>query len=191
MIVVLETRPSTLSLLRISPSAAVVAQHRQVTYTAAMPQEGDDHLAAARAMAALSFVHDGQLKIDEATNPPPVCSGFEQGIADPQDTNQKPPADEGKHATLKKTPFQSIIGCSNAGIFLKKAPIVTKKERTKTLYKNAEALLKVSLIVAFFLNRHCHHLKHRLNCALSKSLSNFPLRADIIPSKTAWSTACS
>jgi hypothetical protein len=49
--------------------------------TAATPQEGGD-IAAARAMAALSFVHDanvkiGQLKIDEATNPPPVCSGFE------------------------------------------------------------------------------------------------------------------
>ena len=39
-------------------------------HTAATPQEGDDHLAAAQAMAALSFVHDGQLKIDEATNPP-------------------------------------------------------------------------------------------------------------------------
>ncbi len=101
-------------------------------------------------MAALSFVHDGQLKIDEATNPPPVCSGFEQGIADPQDANQKPPADKGKHATSKKTPFQSIIGCDDTGIFLKKAPIATKKERTKTLYKNAEALPKVSLIIAFF-----------------------------------------
>ena len=138
-------------------------------------------------MAALSFVHDGQLKIDEATNPPPVCSGFEQGIADPQDANKKPPADKGKHATLKKTPFQSIIGCDDTGIFLKKAPIATKKERTKTLYKNAEAVPKVSLIVAFFLNTtHCHHLKHRLNCAPSKSLSNSPSRVNIIPSKTAW-----
>ena len=45
--------------------------------TAATPQEGDDHLAAAQAMAALSFVHDGQLKIDEATNPHPMCSGYE------------------------------------------------------------------------------------------------------------------
>ena len=67
--------------------------------TTATPQEGDDHLAAARAMAALSFVHDGQLKIDEATNPHPVCSGYEQGSADPQDANQKPPANWGKHAT--------------------------------------------------------------------------------------------
>ena len=45
--------------------------------TAATPQEGDDHLAAARAMAAFSFVHDGQLKIDEATNPHSMCSGYE------------------------------------------------------------------------------------------------------------------
>jgi len=81
------------------------------------PQEGDDHLAAARAMAALSFVYDGQRKIDEATNPHPVCSGYEQGSTDPQDADQKPPADEGKHATLKKTPFQSIIGCDDTGIF--------------------------------------------------------------------------
>jgi len=155
--------------------------------TAAMPQEGDDHLAAARAMTALSFVHDGQLKIDEATNPHPVCSGYEQGSADPQDADQNPPADEGKHATSKKTPFQSIIGCNDTGILLKKAPKTTKKERTKMVYNNAEALPKVSLIVAFFLNTtHCHHLKHRLNCAPSKSLSNSPSRVDIIPSKTAW-----
>ncbi len=150
------------------------------------PQEGDDHLAAARAMAALSFVYDGQQKIDEATNPHPVCSGYEQGSADPHDADQKPPADEGKHATSKKTPFQSIIGCDDTGIFLKKAPKTTKKERTKMVYNNAEAPPKVSLIVAFFLNTtHCHHLKHRLN-APSKSLSNSPSRVDIIPSKTAW-----
>ena len=85
--------------------------------TAATPQEGDDHLAAAQAMAALSFVHDGQLKIDEATNPHPVCSGYEKGSADPQDADQKPPADKGKHATSKKTPFQYIIGCDDTGIF--------------------------------------------------------------------------
>jgi hypothetical protein len=133
-------------------------------------------------MAALSFVNDGQLKIDEATNPHPVCSGFEQGSADLQDADQKPPADEGKHAISKKTPFQSIIGCNDTGIFLKKAPISTKKERTKMVYKNTEALPKVSLIVAFFQNTaHCHHLKHRLNCAPSKSLSNSPSRVDIIP----------
>ena len=120
--------------------------------TAATPQEGDDHLAAARAMAALSFVHDGQLKIDEATNPHPMCSGYEQGSTDPQDADQKPPADEGKHATLKKTPFQSIIGCNDTGIFLKKAPKTTKKERTNMVYNNAKALPKVSLIVAFLLN---------------------------------------
>ena len=156
-------------------------------HTAATPQEEDDHLAAARAVAALSFVHNGQLKIDEATNPHPVCSWYEQGSADPQDTNQKPPADKGKHATLKKTPFQSIIGCNDTGIFLKKAQKTTNKEKTKMVYNNAEALRKVSLIVAFFLNTtHCHHLKHRLNCAPSKSLSNSPSRVDIIPSKTAW-----
>jgi hypothetical protein len=68
----------------------------------ATPQEGGD-LATARAMAALSFV----------------------------DIDQKPPADEGKHAPLKKTPCQSIIGCDDTGIFLKKAPIVTKMERKK------------------------------------------------------------
>ncbi len=85
--------------------------------TAATPQEGDDHLAAAQAMAALSFVHDGQLKIDEDANPHPVCSGYEQGSADPQDDDQKPPANKGKHATSKKTPFQSIIGCNDTGIF--------------------------------------------------------------------------
>jgi hypothetical protein len=117
--------------------------------TAATPQEEGD-LAAAQAMADLSFVHDGQLKIDEATNPPPVCSGFGQGGAHPQDADQKPPADKGKHAPLKETPFQSIIGCNNTGIFLKKAPIETEKERKKALYKNAEDLPKVSLIVAFF-----------------------------------------
>ena len=61
---------------------------------AATPQEGDDHLTAARAMAALCFVHNGQLKIDDATNPHPVCSGYEQGSADPQDADQKPPADK-------------------------------------------------------------------------------------------------
>ncbi len=64
--------------------------------TAATPQEGGD-LAAAQAMATLSFVHNGQLKIDGATNPPPVCSGFGRGGAHLQDTNQKPPANEGKH----------------------------------------------------------------------------------------------
>jgi hypothetical protein len=165
--------------------------------TAATPQEGGD-LAAARAMAALSFVHDanekemiGQLKIDEATNPPPKCSGFGRGGAHPQDADQKPPADEGKHAPLKKTPCQSIIGCDDTGIILKKAPILTKKERKKTLYKNADNPPKVSLIVAFFLNTHCHHLNPCLNCDLSKSLSNSLSRADIIPSKTALSTACS
>ena len=98
---------------------------------------------------------------------------------------KRPPADKGKHATLKKTPFQSIIGCDDTGIFLKKAPIVTKMERKKTLYKNSASLPKVSLIDAF-LYTHCHHLKHRLNCAPSKSLSNSPSRVDIIPSKTAW-----
>ena len=164
--------------------------------TAATPQEGGD-LAAARAMVALSFVHDAnvkirQLKIDESTNPPPVCSGFERGAgAYPQDINQKPPADEGNHAPLKKTPCQSIIGCDDTGIFLKKAPIVTKKERKKTLYKNSANLPKVSLIVAFYLNTHCHHLNPCLNCALSKSLSNSPSSANIIPSKTALSAACS
>jgi hypothetical protein len=117
--------------------------------TAATLQEGGD-LAAARAMTALSFVHNGRLKIDEAANPPPVCSGLGQGGAHPQEANQKPPADEGKHAPLKKTPCQSIIGCNNTGIFFKKAPIVTKNERKKTLYKNAEDLLKVCLIVEFF-----------------------------------------
>ena len=116
-------------------------------------------------MAALSFVHDCQLKIDEATNLHPVCSGFEHGSADPQDADQKPPANEGKHATSKKTPFQSIIGCDDTGIFLKKAPIATKKERTKTLYKNAEALPKVSLIIAFFYDTHCHNLKHHTYCS--------------------------
>jgi hypothetical protein len=99
--------------------------------TAATPQEGDDHLAAAQAMAALSFVHDGQLKIDDATNPYPVCSGYEQGTADPQDANQKPPANKGKHATSKKTPFQSIIGCNDTGIFLKKAPKTTKRKERR------------------------------------------------------------
>jgi hypothetical protein len=132
---------------------------------AATPKEGGD-LAVAQAVAALSFVHDAnekemiaQLKIDEATNPPPVCSEFGQGGVHPHVANQKPPAKEGKHAPLKKTPCQSIIGCDNTGIFLKKAPIVTKKERKKTLYKNADDLPKVSLIVAFFLNTHCHHSK--------------------------------
>jgi hypothetical protein len=119
--------------------------------TTATLQEGDD-LAAARAMAALSFVHDanvkiGQLKIDEATNPPPMGSGFGPGGAHPQDANQKPPANKGKQ---KKTPFQSIIGCDDTSIFLKKAPIATKKERTKMLCKNSADLPKVSLIVAFF-----------------------------------------
>ncbi len=155
--------------------------------TAATPQEGDYHLAVAQAMAAISFVYDGQQKIDEATNPHPACSGYEQGSADPHDADQKPPANEGKHATSKKTPFQSIIGCDDTGIFLKKAQKTTKKERTKMVYNNAEAPPKVSLIVAFFLKTtHCHHLKHRLNCAPSKSLSNSPSRVDIIPSKTAW-----
>ena len=102
--------------------------------TPATPQEGGD-LATARAMAALSFV----------------------------DIDQKPPADEGKHAPLKKTPCQSIIGCDDTGIFLKKAPIVTKMERKKMLYKNSASLLKVSLIVAF-LYTHCHHLNPCLNC---------------------------
>jgi hypothetical protein len=93
--------------------------------TPATPQEGGD-LAMARAMAALSFV----------------------------DIDQKPPANEGKHAPLKKTPCQSIISCDDTGIFLKKAPIVTKKERKKMLYKNSANLPKVSLIVAFFLYTH-------------------------------------
>ena len=138
-------------------------------------------------MAALSFVHKGQLKIDEATNPHPLCSGYEQGSADPQDADQKPPADKGKHATSKKTPFQSIIGCNDTGILLKKAPKMTKKERTKMACNNAKALPKVSLIVAFFLNTthsHCHHLKHHLNCAPSKSLSNFPLRGSTLYPQT-------
>ena len=89
--------------------------------TAATPQEGGDP-AAARAMAALSFVHDAnvkirQLKIDEATNPPPVCSTFVQDGAHLQDVDQKPPADEGKHAPLKKTPCQSIICCDDRHFF--------------------------------------------------------------------------
>ena len=57
---------------------------------------------------------------------------------------------------------------------------MTKKERKKTLYKNSANLPKVSLIVAFFLNTHCHHLNPCLNCALSKSLSNSPSRANIM-----------
>ena len=67
-----------------------------------------------------------------------------------QDADQKPPADKGKHAPLKKTPFQSIIGCDQTGIFMKKAPIVeTKKERKKPLY-NTDNIPKVNLIVAFY-----------------------------------------
>jgi hypothetical protein len=115
----------------------------------ATPQEGGD-LATARAMAALSFV----------------------------DIDQKPPADEGKHAPLKKTPCQSIIGCDDTGIFLKKAPIVTKMERKKMLYKNSASLPKVSLIVAFSI----HALPPSKPLPeLRKSLSNSPSRANIIP----------
>jgi hypothetical protein len=79
------------------------------------------------------------------------------------DIDQKPPSDEGKHAPLKKTPCQSIIGCDNTGIFLKKAPLVTKMERKKTRYKNSANPPKVRLIVAF-LYMHCHHLNPCLNC---------------------------
>jgi hypothetical protein len=82
-------------------------------------------------MAALSFVHDGQLKIDEATNPHPVCSGFEQGSADPQDANQKPPANEGKHATLKKSPFHSIIGCNDISNFFEEGSYSDQKGKNK------------------------------------------------------------
>ena len=70
-----------------------------------------------------------------------MCSGFGRGGAHTQDADQKPPADEGKHAPLKKTLFQSIIGCD---------PIVeTKKERKKPLY-NTDNIPKVNLIVAFY-----------------------------------------
>ena len=68
------------------------------------------------------------------------------------DINQKPPAYKGKHAPLKTTPC-----------LLKKAPIVTRMERKKTLYKNSASLPKVSLIVSF-LYMHCHHLNPCLNC---------------------------
>ncbi len=111
---------------------------------AAPPQEGSD-LAAAQAMAALSgssggctkfFVDNAivadmvcQQKSDETANPPPVCSGFGQGGAQPHGADQKQPANEGKHAPSKKTPCQSIIGCNDTGIFLKKAPVATKKEK--------------------------------------------------------------
>jgi hypothetical protein len=152
---------------------------------AAQPQGGN--LAAARAMAAIScsmggctnfFVEDDIVKemVDqlksETANPLPVCPGYWQGGAQPQDTNQKPPADEGKHAPSKKPPCQSIISCDDTGLFLKKAA-ATKKEKKEPPY-NTNNVPKVSLIVAFFLNMHCHHLNPCPTCALSKSLSNSP-----------------
>ncbi len=112
--------------------------------TAAPPQGGGD-LSAARAMAALSGSSGGYTKFfvdnaivadmvcqqqsDETAHPPPVYSGFGRGGAQPQDADQKQPANEGKHAPSKKTPCQSIIGCNDTGIFLKKAPVATKKEK--------------------------------------------------------------
>jgi hypothetical protein len=96
-----------------------------------------------------------QLK-SETANPLPVCPEYWQGGPQPQDTNQKPPTDEGKHASSKKPPHQSIIGCDDTSLFLKKAA-ETKKEKKKPPY-NTDNIPKVSLIVAFFLNMHCHHL---------------------------------
>jgi hypothetical protein len=87
-----------------------------------------------------------QLK-SETANPLPVCPGYWQG-AQPQDVNQKPPADKQKHAPSKKPPCQSIIGCNDTGLFLKKA-VATKKEKKKLPY-NTNNVSKVSLIVAFF-----------------------------------------
>jgi hypothetical protein len=111
---------------------------------AAQPQGGD--LTAARAMAAIScsmggctnfFVNDdiveemkGQLK-SETANLLPVCPGYWQGGAQLQDADQKPPADKGKHAPSKKPPCQSIIGCNDTGLFLKKAAVTKKEKRSR------------------------------------------------------------
>ncbi len=110
---------------------------------AALPQRGD--LAAARAKVALScsmggctnfFVDDAivaeifdQLK-SETADPLPVCPQYWQGGAQPQDVNQKPPADKQKHAPLKKPPCQSIIGCGDTGLFLKRAVAMKKEKRS-------------------------------------------------------------
>ena len=105
-------------------------------------------LATARAMAALSFV----------------------------DIDQKPPADEGKHAPLKKTPCQSIIGCDDTGIFLKKAPIVTKMERKKRCTRTLLASRKFDCCISIHALPSSKPLPE-----LRKSLSNSPSRANIIP----------
>ncbi len=68
-----------------------------------------------------------QLK-SETANPLPMCPGYWHGGAQPQDANQMPPADKGKHAPSKKPSCQSIIGCNDTGLFLKKAA-ETKKEK--------------------------------------------------------------
>ncbi len=127
---------------------------------AAQPQGGN--LAAAQVMAAISCSMGGctnffvdndivevivnQLK-SKTVDPLPVCPGYRQG-AQPQDVNQKPPADKQKHAPLKKPLCQSIIGCDDTGLFLKKA-VATKMGKKKPPY-NTNNIPMVSLIVAFF-----------------------------------------
>jgi hypothetical protein len=66
-----------------------------------------------------------KLKSDTA-NPLPVCPGYWQGGAQLQDIDQKPPADKQKRVPLKKPPCQSIIGCGDTSLFLKKAVAMKK-----------------------------------------------------------------